>query len=112
MIRTAEILKTLAGVEAELLALDGRKDALKQQVLTSSGRTIGRARQLVAEATLSLLGRGDVVEISRLQVEIARLAGNGDRFAVALCDDWLRAAEESASASTGSEITEDDGVTL
>lgn len=101
MTRMTEILKTLAGVEAELLAQGGRKDALKQQVLASSGRTIGRARQLIAEVTLSLLGRGDVVEISTLQAEIVRLAGDGDRFAVDLCGDWLRAAEGGTLSSTG-----------
>lgn len=108
MSRMAEILKSLAGVEAELQVLDGRRDALKQQAWASSGRTIGRARQLVAEATLSLLAQGDVIELTRLKAEMARLAGAGDRFAVDLCGDWLRAAEEAASMSRSAEIAEND----
>ena len=105
----AETLRSLKSVEVELQELGGRKDALKRQAWATSGRTVGRARQLVAEATLSLLGQGSAVDTNSLGAEIARLAGIGERFAVDLCADWLRAAEESASVSMSAEIIEDGG---
>ncbi len=109
MSRLVDILRTLETVDHEQQALDRRKQALKRQAWMASGQIISRARQLIADATLSLLTQDRTIDAASLGLEVGRLAGDGDRFAVDLCDDWLKTAVESFPRGAQSE--EDDAIT-
>jgi hypothetical protein len=95
MSRLVDILRTLETIDHEQQALDLRKQALTRQAWIASGQTISRARQLITDATLSLLTQGRAIDAASLGLEVSRLAGDRDRFAVDLCDDWLNTAMES-----------------
>lgn len=95
MSRLVNILTTLEAIDREQEALARQRQVLKRRAWTASGQTINRARQLVTDATLSLLAQGRAIDAASLGLEVGRLAGNRDRFAEDLCDDWLNAAVEA-----------------
>lgn len=94
-------LTALETLDREQGALARRKRELERRSWTASGRIISRARQLVTDATLSLLSQGSPVDAASLRQEISRLVGKGDRFAENLCDDWLDATTETHSIRAG-----------
>lgn len=108
MSHLAESLKVLRIIDEDLQTLSWRKQELKRQAWMTSGKTIGRARQLIAEATLSMLTQGRAVDVEGLQLEISRLASGGDRFALDLCVDWLDTAEDATRQIPHDQTDEDD----
>ena len=94
-----EALARLEAIDREQEALARQRQALKRQAWLTSGQTIGRARQLITNATLSLLSNGRAINAASLGVEVARLAGNRDRFAEDLCDDWLNTTVEALESN-------------
>ena len=86
---TMDMLQELEAVRGRRRELAFRKLELERGVRASSAQTCGRARRLLADATLTLLGRTDQITRETLKAEIDRNANARDRFAVALCHDWL-----------------------
>ncbi|MBU1335494.1 MAG: hypothetical protein KJ944_11770 [Alphaproteobacteria bacterium] len=95
----AEALTRLEAIDREQEALARQRQALKREAWLTSGQTIGRARQLITNATLSLLSNGRAINAASLGSEIGRLAGNRDRFAEDLCDDWLNTTVEALESN-------------
>ena len=99
MSRLVEALTTLETIDRQQEVLARQRQALKRRAWMASGQTIGRARQLITDATLSLLTQGRAIDAYSLGLEVGRLAGNRDRFAEDLCDDWLNAAVEALESN-------------
>jgi hypothetical protein len=108
MSHLTESLKSLRIIDEDLQTLSRRKQELKRQAWMTSGKTIGRARQLIAEATLSMLTQGHAVDVEGLELEIGRLASGGDRFALDLCEDWLDTASEATRQIPHDQADDDD----
>lgn len=99
MNRLIEEIRALQAIERQRQALLERKLELEKQARVTSRDVTGRARRLMTDAVLRLLARNVAVDAANLGQEVSRLAGNGDGFAAALCDDWL---EEAANAGPSS----------
>jgi len=78
-------------------ALSSRSKELERQARAASQRTTNLARKLFVAATLRLIADRVTVDTCSLQKQIAELAGELDRFAVELCDDWLVATRSTTS---------------
>lgn len=107
-----EILKSIANIEQDLLALERQKAVLKRQAWAVSGQTIGRANQLMTKAVLTLISKGAVINTGTLQAEVSQLARPGDRFAAELCADWLQSSAETGSVTPTSTAAPEDFTNL
>ena len=84
-----DMLKKLEAVRGRRRKLASRKSELEHIARASSAQTRNCAHRLLAEATLAVLEREGQVTREAIEAEIDRNANARDRFAVALCHDWL-----------------------
>lgn len=92
MSRLAQSLQDLTSVEGALQDASRQKKNLERRAWAASGRTVSRARQLIAEATLSLLTENTAIDATSLEQAVKHIALKSDRFAVDLAEDWIEAA--------------------
>ncbi|OAM73722.1 hypothetical protein [Devosia elaeis] len=92
MSRLIQSLQDLTSVEGALQDASRLKKDLERRAWAASGRTVSRARQLIAEATLSLLAEKTAIDATSLEQAVKRIALKSDQFAVDLSEDWIEAA--------------------
>lgn len=92
MSRLIQSLQDLTSVEGALQDASRHKKDLERRAWAASGRTVRRARQLIAGATLSLLAENTAIDATSLEQAVKRIASKSDRFAVDLSEDWIEDA--------------------
>ncbi len=93
-------LSTIVEINTELAVLAKRRKELVRQISENSSATRARAHWLISTSLLRLLGRSETPSSALLQREVRAIAGQGDRFSLALCDSWLSDVFEDDSASS------------